>query len=289
MNGNKDKKLGSVLEEVRNILKDYCTENGEDYKRIAILLVSQILNIDKTKVILEKDLTIEEEDYQRIISAAKKYTMDFPLQYCTNKAYFMGLEFYVDENVLIPRFDTETLIEVAIDLFQGKGNLNFLDIGTGSGCIAIALCKFLDSKVIAVDISENALMVAQKNAKLNGVFDKIHFVKSNLFENIPPLLKFDAIFSNPPYVSEDEISMLDRRVLKEPKQALFSKEDGLYYFREIAKSARQYLKKGGYLVFEVGYSQSQCVKKILQDLGYVDIKSKNDLNNIERCVYATLG
>ncbi|WP_039765498.1 peptide chain release factor N(5)-glutamine methyltransferase [Caldicellulosiruptor sp. F32] len=289
MNGSKNKKLGSVLEEVRNILKDYCAENGEDYKRIAILLVSQILNIDKTLAILEKNLTIEEEDSQRIISAAKKYTMDFPLQYCTNKAYFMGLEFYVDENVLIPRFDTETLIEVAIELFNRKENLNFLDIGTGSGCIAIALCKFLDCKVIAVDISENALRVAEKNAKLNGVFDKIHFVKSNLFENIPPSLKFDAIFSNPPYISENEISMLDKRVLKEPKQALFSKENGLYYFQEIAKNARQYLKKGGYIIFEVGYRQSQHVKKILKDLGYVDIKSKNDLNNIERCVYATLG
>lgn len=287
MNGKMIRKLGSVLEEVNNILKDYCTENGEDYKKIAILLVSQILNIDKTRIILEKDLAVAEEDYQAIISAAKKYTMDFPLQYCTNKAYFMGLEFYVDENVLIPRFDTETLIEVAIDLFHKKRNLNFLDMGTGSGCIAIALCKFLDCKVTAVDISRNALAVAKKNAKLNGVFDKIHFIESDLFKNIPPVSEFDAIFSNPPYVAEDEISMLDRRVLKEPKQALFSKENGLYYFYEIAKNAKWYLKKGGYLIFEVGYNQADPVKKILQDLGYVDIESKIDLNKIERCVYAT--
>ncbi|WAM30964.1 peptide chain release factor N(5)-glutamine methyltransferase [Caldicellulosiruptor naganoensis] len=289
MNGSTGKKLGDVLEQVREILKPYCVENGEDYKKVAILLVSQILNIDKTKVVLEKELTVEEEDYQRIISAAKKYTMDYPLQYCTNKAYFMGLEFYVDENVLIPRFDTETLIEIAIELFEGKENLRFLDIGTGSGCIAIALCKFLPCKVVAVDISENVLKIAKKNAELNEVKDRIEFVKSNLFKNIPSLHKFDAIFSNPPYISEEEFSRLDKRVLKEPKQALFAKENGLYYFCEIAKNAKQYLKKGGYLIFEVGYSQAHQVKRILQDFGYVDIKSKKDLNNIERCVYATLG
>ncbi|WAM33166.1 peptide chain release factor N(5)-glutamine methyltransferase [Caldicellulosiruptor morganii] len=286
MSGSGSKRLGDILGEVKRTLKASCTEDGEDCSKISILLVSQMLGMDKTKVVVEKDLTIEEEDYQRIIYAALKYAAGYPLQYCTNRAYFMGLEFYVDENVLIPRFDTETLIEVAIEIFEGKENLLFLDMGTGSGCIAVALCKFLPCRVVAVDISEDAIKIARKNAKLNNVENKIEFIKSDLFENIPSSYRFDAIISNPPYVSEKQISDLDRRVLKEPRIALFSGEDGLWHFKQIAKNAGLYLKNGGYIILEVGYNQAKSVKSILQSLGYKNIDSKNDLSNIERCVYA---
>jgi len=201
----------------------------------------------------------------------------------------MGLEFYVDENVLIPRFDTEVLVEVAIEIFKDRKNLYFLDIGTGSGCIAVALCKFLDCKVLAVDISERALEVARKNAKLNGVENRISFVRSNLFEDIPKNLRFDAILSNPPYISESERFKLEKQVLKEPHIALFSKENGLWFFKEIASKAKLYLKDGGYIIFEVGFSQAEEVKRILEQNGYENIKSRKDLNNIERCIFAING
>lgn len=280
--------LQQVLEEVICIIKQYCIKNDEDFKRVALLLVSQVLDIDKTEVIINKSMQVNETSYKRIINAAKKYTLNYPFQYCTNKAYFMGMEFYVDENVLIPRADTETLIDVAINLFNGKKNLMFLDIGTGSGCIAISLAKYLDCKVLAVDISQDSLEVAVKNAKKNGIFERIEFLRSNLFENIPNNYKFNAIFSNPPYISEVEMDLLDKKVLKEPKIALFSPEDGYYYFEEIAQKAKNYLKESGYLIFEVGFSQAQKVKGILADLDYVNIESKNDLNGIERCIYAQL-
>lgn len=283
------KTIGEVLNEAALMLRDYCEKKEEDYKKIALMMVSQILGIDKAEVILNKGLPVRQDKYEKIVNAISRYLQDYPLQYCTNKAFFMGFEFYVDENVLIPRFETEVLIEVAIEIFKGRKNLYFLDIGTGSGCIAVALCKFLDCKVLAVDISERALEVARKNAKLNGVENKISFLRSNLFENIPQNLKFDAILSNPPYISKDEIFELDPRVLKEPHIALFSKEDGLWFFKEIANKAKLYLKDSGYIIFEVGFSQAKEVKRILEQNGYKNIKSRKDLNNIERCIFAMNG
>lgn len=283
------KTIGEVLNEAALMLRDYCEKKEEDYKKIALMMVSQILGIDKAEVILNKGLPVRQDKYEKIVNAISRYLQGYPLQYCTNKAFFMGFEFYVDENVLIPRFETEVLIEVAIEIFKGRKNLYFLDIGTGSGCIAVALCKFLDCKVLAVDISERALEVARKNAKLNGVENKISFLRSNLFENIPQNLKFDAILSNPPYISKDEIFELDPRVLKEPHIALFSKEDGLWFFKEIANKAKLYLKDSGYIIFEVGFSQAKEVKRILEQNGYKNIKSRKDLNNIERCIFAMNG
>lgn len=283
------KTIGEVLNEAALMLRDYCEKKEEDYKKIALMMVSQILGIDKAEVILNKGLPVRQDKYEKIVNAISRYLQGYPLQYCTNKAFFMGFEFYVDENVLIPRFDTEVLVEVAIEIFKGRKNLYFLDIGTGSGCIAVALCKFLDCNVLAVDISERALEVARKNAKLNGVENKILFIRSNLFENIPQNLKFDAILSNPPYISKDEIFELDPRVLKEPHIALFSKEDGLWFFKEIANKAKLYLKDSGYIIFEVGFSQAKEVKRILEQNGYKNIKSRNDLNNIERCIFALNG
>ncbi|ADQ04455.1 protein-(glutamine-N5) methyltransferase, release factor-specific [Caldicellulosiruptor owensensis OL] len=283
------KTISEVLNEAALRLRDYCENKEEDYKKIALMMVSHILDIDKTEVILNKDLPVEQDKYEKIVNAISKYLQDYPLQYCTNKAFFMGLEFYVDENVLIPRFDTEVLVEVAIEIFKGRKNLYFLDIGTGSGCIAVALCRFLDCKVLAVDISERALEVARKNAKLNGVENRVSFVRSNLFENIPKNLRFDAILSNPPYISESERFKLEKQVLKEPHIALFSKEDGLWFFKEIANKAKLYLKDGGYIIFEVGFSQAEEVKRILEQNGYENIKSRKDLNNIERCIFAING
>jgi len=283
------KTIGEVLSEAALMLKDYCENKGEDCKKIALMMVSHILNIDKTEIILNKGLSMGQAEYEVIINAISKYKQDYPLQYCTNKAFFMGLEFYVDENVLIPRFDTEVLVEVAIEIFKDRKNLYFLDIGTGSGCIAVALCKFLDCKVLAVDISERALEVARKNAKLNGVENRISFVRSNLFEDIPKNLRFDAILSNPPYISESERFKLEKQVLKEPHIALFSKENGLWFFKEIANKAKLYLKDGGYIIFEVGFSQAEEVKRILEQNGYENIKSRKDLNNIERCIFAING
>ncbi|BCS81480.1 peptide chain release factor N(5)-glutamine methyltransferase [Anaerocellum diazotrophicum] len=283
------KTIGEVLNEAVLMLKDYCEKRKEDYNKIALMMVSQILEIDKTEVILNKRLPVGQDKYEKIVNAISKYLQDYPLQYCTNKAFFMGLEFYVDENVLIPRFDTEVLVEVAIEIFKGRKNLYFLDIGTGSGCIAVALCKFLDCNVLAVDISERALEIARKNAELNGVENRILFVRSNLFENIPKNIKFDAILSNPPYISESERFKLEKQVLKEPHIALFSKEDGLWFFKEIANKAKLYLKDGGYIIFEVGFSQAEEVKRILEQNGYENIKSRKDLNNIERCIFAING
>jgi release factor glutamine methyltransferase len=201
----------------------------------------------------------------------------------------MKLDFYVDKNVLIPRADTEILVEEVINNCNNNAerNYNILDLCAGSGAIGISIAKYVKtSKITEVDISNEALNIAMKNAKLNEVAN-IEFLQSNMFKNINK--KFDIIVSNPPYIKKDVIAKLDYEVQKEPKLALDGGEDGLKFYRIIIDEADKYLTKNGMIFLEIGYDQKEDVIKLLEKSGkYKDIYSKKDLYNNDRIVVASV-
>ena len=213
-----------------------------------------------------------------------------PLQYIIGKASFLGLEFKVTEDVLIPRPETEVLVYTVIDIVHDSRftihDSRILDLGTGSGCIAISLTKNLaDCKIIASDISDKALDVARENAAMNGVSGRIEFIKSDLFDDIKG--KFDIIASNPPYISRPEFTALQKEVLMEPRVALDGGDDGLSFYRKIAVKAPEHLKKGGYLVMEIGFGQAPLIKEIIRGIeGFEVLAVKEDQYEVDRIIVA---
>ena len=203
------------------------------------------------------------DEMNRIMDAVSKRLKHIPLAYIFGKTDFFGYNFIVDENVLIPRLDTEILIEKLIEEVKSRHNeTSVLDIGTGSGAIAIILNKETNAKVMAVDISEKALEIAKKNAEINKA--EVEFIHSDLFSNISGL-KFDIIVSNPPYIETSVIETLDDEVkLNEPILALDGGEDGLDFYRKIVNEASKYLKNNGKLFFEIGYNQSESVSLLMK-------------------------
>ena len=200
----------------------------------------------------------------------------------------MGLDFFVKEGVLIPRPDTETLVEEIIELCKNKSEqINILDIGTGSGSITVSLAKYIEnSKVMSFDISDIPLEVGKINAINNEVDNKIEFVKSDVFSAIKDIEKqFDVIVSNPPYIPKKDIETLHTQVKDyEPYNALEGGEDGLDFYRQITKESIDYLKQGGILAYEVGHDQAEDVSEIMKSYGYTKIYKKKDIQGIDRVV-----
>ena len=212
-----------------------------------------------------------------------------PVQYITGQTKFCGLDFIVNEDVLIPRPETELLVETVIAFsYQSSAfSLKILDLCTGSGCIAIPLTKNIpECKIVASDISEAALDIARLNAEKNGVCDNIKFVQSDLFSNITG--KFDIIASNPPYIAGYEFKSLQKEVLMEPHIALDGGKDGLDFYRRIISEAARYLDRGGYLIIEIGFGQKEAISKIIKDYGELKLlEVKKDFSGIDRVVTAT--
>ena len=213
-----------------------------------------------------------------------KRSTHYPLQYITNEQNFMGLDFYVDERVLIPRQDTEVLVEEVLAYL--KPGMSVLDMCTGSGCIIISILHNVEGvKGYAVDISKQAVNVAKENAKLNEV--PVLFERSDLFEMVTE--KFDVIVSNPPYIPTDVIPQLMPEVqVFEPIEALDGKEDGLYFYRKIVEQSKDYLNSGGSLMFEIGYDQGKDVSKMMTDAGFSNVCVKKDLAGNDRVVTGML-
>lgn len=220
------------------------------------------------------------------MNRVKPYT---PIQYVMGRTQFCGLDFLVSEDVLIPRPETEMLVDTVLEVIKGarrKGKgLSILDLGTGAGNIAITLTKSSENcKIIASDISEKALEVARKNAILNKISGRVEFIKSDLFNDIEG--EFDIIVSNPPYVSRPEFNTLQKEVLMEPRIAIDGGEDGLDFYRKIISAAPRHIKDGGYLIFEIGYGQKTAITEILKDASFDIFKMKKDFNRIDRVVVA---
>lgn len=216
-------------------------------------------------------------EYKNLI---KKRASNIPLQYITGSQEFMGLEFEVDENVLIPRQDTEILVEEVLKVSKDK---SVLDLCTGSGCIIISLAKLGELKAaVGADISTKALELAKRNAENINV--DVKFIHSDLFEKVEG--NYDIVVSNPPYIKSEELSALMPEVKNhEPILALDGGSDGLIFYRRIINDLLRFLNPGGYVFFEIGHDQGEAVSSMLTRTGFVDIYIKKDLGGLNRIVY----
>lgn len=262
-------------------------ENIEAPKNKARMLLEATLKKSKEYLIIYDTKEITSQERETYVKNVKRLILGEPLQYITGKQEFMKLNFLVTKDVLIPRQDTEILVEEVIKIAKNIENPMILDLCTGSGAIAVSLAKNIENaRIFATDVSSKALEIAKKNANLNGVKNNIEFIASNLFKKIKKL-KFDIIVSNPPYIETDEIVKLPKDVQNEPREALDGGKDGLMFYRNIAKEAPEFLNSNGYLCFEIGYNQKQKVKQILEEeKKYVNIYSKKDLCENDRVVVA---
>ena len=275
---------------IRDIIIKYSQEISSisDTPRLDVELLLQkcLGNVDRIYIHmnLNKELTNEQE--KEFLSMINDRLNGRPIAYIVEHREFMGLDFYVKEGVLIPRPDTETLVEEIIDLCKDK-EVNILDIGTGSGAITISLAKYLSKANLAsFDIADIPLEVGKKNAIKNGVEDKIKFVKSDLFSAIKDKdVKFDVIVSNPPYIRKCDMDTLHTQVKDyEPYNALEGGIDGLDFYRNITEQSHLYLKQDGILAYEVGHDQAQDVAMIMKNNGYTNIYTKKDIQGIDRVV-----
>lgn len=286
-----------------------------EYELDSRLLLEDICNSDYNTLILDGDRIVDEADRKRFEEAIGKRKTHIPLQHITGKQDFCGLTFQVNEHVLIPRQDTEILVEEA--LAHLKPGMHILDMCTGSGCILISLLALGKGKNVTgvgADLSEEALKVANHNAEVllgvgksvsddgEAVLGDCAFRKSDLFSAFYSEEKskkhngcgtpeqFDMIVSNPPYIATKEIDELMPEVrIHEPLMALDGKEDGLFFYRRIVNEAGDFLKEGGYLFLEIGYDQGPAVSEMMQQNGYQDVNIKKDYAGLNRVVFGRKG
>ena len=251
----------------------------EEASNDARLLFEEAFGMDRASYFLHVNDEADKDKEKIFLDYIQRRAARQPLQYITGKAYFMGLEFSVDENVLIPRFDTEILVENALK--NTDKAMHVLDMCTGSGCIAISMALLKGAKCTAVDYSSGALAVARKNAvSLNA---DVEFIQSDMFDGVYGL--YDVILSNPPYIRTDVIDGLEPEVkVCEPMMALDGGADGLYFYRILAKKSPSYLKANGLLMMEIGFDQAEDVSGLLEENQFTDIRVIRDLAGLERVV-----
>lgn len=255
-----------------------------DAKNDAWLLLAMACEIDHTYYYMHMEQEIPQEQFEQYENIIRKRMEHIPLQYITGEQFFMGMRFKVNENVLIPRQDTETLVSEA--LRRINPGMKVLDVCTGSGCVLISILKN-SNKVegVGVDISKQAINIAKENAKSNDVIAE--FEKSDLFDSV--LGTFDMIVSNPPYIPTDVIPTLMPEVAQfEPYIALDGKEDGLYFYKQILAQAKDYLNPNGMLLFEIGHDQGAAVSKLMEQAGFEEVTVIQDLARNDRVVFGKL-
>jgi len=251
------------------------------------LLLGHAQNLEGIKLVMALDEPLAAETWELYRELIERLSEHEPLQYLTGRQDFMGLTFKVSPGVLIPRWDTETLVREALQCIAHLPAPQILDLGTGSGAIAVSLAYYHPGgQVWAVDISPAALEVAKENAAVLEVGQRITFLEGDLFQPLPPGSFFDLIVSNPPYISEQEYQELDREVKKEPYQALVAADNGLVFYRRIAGEAGRYLKPGGWVLVEIGWKQGEEVSRLFAEQGFRDIQVLEDLAGRPRVVAA---
>ena len=275
----------TVLEAIK-LSTDYLEKKGVESPRMnAELLLSDILNKKRLELYLSFDKPLDDDEtvkYREYIARRGKFE---PLQYITGKVEFYGLPFYVDSSVLIPRPETELLVEHLIEVVNKQSAKSILDIGTGSGNIAVTAAKFLNGvKITSIDVSGEAIATARKNAELNGVNGSIEFIHIDASE-WEPGSGFDIIVSNPPYVAQKEYMTLQEEIVKyEPRNAVTDNSDGFTFYKVICGKAQKLLNENGSALFEIGQGQAGEIKNILSGNGFKNIRSINDYQGIERII-----
>ncbi len=267
--------------ELINYSKDKAFNNKDFEIEAVYFLIEEIINISKSELIMKMNQDIESDKEEKLVKAIDEYIYDNkPVQYIIGHTYFYGNKFEVSENVLIPRFDTEVVLEKAIEEIKRTFNdesIRIVDVGTGSGCIAITLFKELNNVIVdAIDISIDALNVAKKNASLLNC--DINFIENDMLKGLN--FKYDVIISNPPYIDEiEEIMDLVRN--NEPKLALFSADNGLYHYKTIIDQSLVNLKENGIIIFEIPDNKCEKISEYASKY-YNDIKVYKDYNNQRR-------
>lgn len=271
---------------INNLRRQY-----KDLPLDSVLILCKLLNKDKSYIYTYGDKEVSKEVEDKFLKLMKKRASGYPIQYILGQREFMGLDFYLEEGVLVPRPDTEILVEYIIGFIKKKykdETINILDLGIGSGAISLSLgyyCK--NSYVFGVDISPFAIKVANiNNERFN--LSNVSFYKGDLFDALKDHnleRAFHIIVSNPPYISSDEIENLDVTVKDfEPRLALDGGLDGLDFYRRITSGSKEYLRDGGLLIYEIGYDQGEKVKKIISLEGFKDVSILKDLQGHDRVV-----
>ncbi len=280
----------TIREAINKASIELKTKQIDSPKQKARQLMQFILKKDRQYLIVYDNKQLTPQQKEKYFKSIEKIVNGTPLQHITQRQEFMKMSFYVNQNVLIPRPDTEILVEEVIKIAEKINAKKILDLCTGSGAIAVSLAKYIkDSQITATDISNEALEVAEYNAKINGVERQIAFIQSNLFQDIPKE-KYDMIVSNPPYIKREVIKTLQKEVRREPIIALDGGYDGLDFYRKIIYQADEFLKYKGYLCLEIGYDQKEDVIELIEQQNkYINTYSKKDLYDNDRIVITKVG
>lgn len=281
-------KISSIIKFFHEELKS--SFNKEEIENFIFYSLNEYLGFSRSDVILKNDTRVSESELLKFNKVVKQLKVHKPIQYILGSAHFLDLNLYVNENVLIPRPETEELVDLIIKENRDKRNMSILDIGTGSGCIAIALAKKVPfATVTAIDISDEALDIAKQNAEKNQA--SVNFIQADIFNetDLNKLASFDIIVSNPPYVLLSEKDKMEKNVLEyEPHLALFVNDnDPLIYYKRISELALKKLNSSGRLYFEINEKMGEESKNLLESIGFENVILKQDINRKNRILYGS--
>jgi release factor glutamine methyltransferase len=280
--------INSIGETIHEGARKLDESGVPEARREASSLLEHIIDRDRTFILGHPEELLAPQHFERFRELILRRSAGEPLQYITRHQSFFGLEFEVEKGVLIPRPETELLVETALELLKtSPGQTTICDVGTGSGCIAVTILhEQPDAHGVAIDISAAALEIAQRNAKRHGVSQRLAFVKSDCFSDLSPISSpFDLIASNPPYVADADISGLQREVrAHEPVEALAGGPDGLAIVRRLLVESGSFLRVGGHLLIEIGFNQAENVEKMIDPRTWKLVVIQPDLQGIPRVV-----
>ncbi len=281
--------LGEIYKEGKNILKN---ANIDNYSFDVMCIIGHCFNLKRHDLSVQQNRTVSNSEKNIFFKLIEKRKNHYPLQYILGQCNFMGNEFKIGEGVLIPRDDTEVLVNASTDILKCKENANVLDLCSGSGIVAISLAKkFKNTHFFSVELSNKAISYLLSNIKTNHTKNvtpiKYDVLDSKLAIFRELKYKFDLIVSNPPYINSNDIITLQKEVQNEPKMALDGGEDGLVFYRAIAENWTQLLKNNGSICVEIGMGQKDSVVDIFRKAGLKDVNSRKDINGIDRVVCAT--
>lgn len=282
---NNKNQILTVLNAIQ-LSTSYLEEKGIESPRMnAELLLAHVLNCKRLDLYLSFDRPLLEEELVQLREFIARRGKFEPLQYILGEVEFYNLNFKVDKSVLIPRPETELLVDEAINLINEYNYTNILDVGTGSGNIPVSLAANLNGVTItSIDISKEAIDTAVKNAEKNNVRDKINFIISDIADYVPDQ-KFDVIVSNPPYVSSQEYQNLQKEITAyEPRESVTDNDDGFKFYRNILSNNDRLLRSNGFVIFEIGQGQESTLYKLFEEHSFEHVKTIKDLQNIDRII-----
>ena len=275
----------SIADALREAVESLRAAGVGEPRLEASLLLSHTIGRDRAFLIAHDDSMVSSEQAQNFASSVSRRAAGEPLQYITRHQEFFKLDFEVTPDVLIPRPETEIIVEAALDLLPSDAEFGFADVGTGSGCIAISILHERPrSQATALDQSPRALAIAERNAKRYELANRLRLVQSDLFRGLAASDRFDLIVSNPPYIPDGELSSLQREVQREPRTALAGGADGLDLIRRLVKEASEHLTSGGFLIFEFGINQDGEIRELVDKAIWELIEIRRDLQQIPRTI-----